>query len=617
MTALSFLLSAAGYWLFCVAWFSIVQKPMFGLYDHCCATKPITLRDIAAIYRHGNVSDCIIASYLTAIPLLIGAIGSMTAMTGTTTAMTIYNAIISLAAGLLVTADTALYRFWKYKIDASVFVYLKSLKGATASVSTTYLATGICAWLLTSVTFFLGAQATVAVTTGLLAFPDAALPWWGYPAVVISFCVAVGVLFMVIRGLGIRPNNPSICYFSSDPFLNHWALNPAYNMIYSLSVKDEFEGKFRTMTDEEAASVTSHLFPTKGTPQYRILNNSRPDILLVIWESLSAEYSGFFGGSSPSTPNLDALAKEGVAFTDCTASGFRTDRGLVAVLSGYPAQPTTSVIRYTRKLPNLPGLARSLRDAGYETTAIHGGDLAIMHKNDYYLASGHSRLIAQKDMPSGLDTCKWGIHDAPVMDLTAKEIIRHRAESDAPCFITLQTLSSHEPFEVPLRQKEDDVCNSFSYTDHALGNLVDQLKASGVWDNLLLIVVADHGLNLPRPVDNRRTHAHIPLVMAGGAVNGPKRIDLPISQTDIAATLLGQMDLPHHDFLFSRDVTADTYTSPSGIHAFHNGMMLADSDGYTVVDTMLDKVTEGDDTPRRRNQIAATLQQLYADLSRR
>jgi hypothetical protein len=105
--------------------------------------------------------------------------------------------------------------------------------------------------------------------------------------------------------------------------------------------------------------------------------------------------------------------------------------------------------------------------------------------------------------------------------------------------------------------------------------------------------------------------------MAGGAVNGPKRIDLPISQTDIAATLLGQMDLPHHDFLFSRDVTADTYTTPSGIHAFHNGMMLADSDGYTVVDTMLDKVTEGDDTPRRRNQIAATLQQLYADLSRR
>lgn len=614
----SFVIVTIAYWLFCALWFSLVQKPIFGVYNRVCAQQSIRLKDVINIYHHGNVSDRIIASYLTAIPLIVLTISTMACGWGCNIAIIVYNVIIALAIGLLSISDTALYRFWKFKIDASVFVYLKSPKGAVASVSTTYLLVAFLSWMAVSASFFLGAQFTWNLATELAPLPAENLPWWGYVVVPILFILTTGILFAIIRGLGIRPNNPSIVHFSADPFFNHWALNPAYGLIYSFSVKDEFKGKFQTMSQQQCDDLIKELFPPNGFPTTKLFKKSRPNILLVIWESLSAEYSEFFKGVQPSTPCLDVLAQEGIAFTDCTSSGFRTDRGLVSILSGYPAQPTTSVIRYTRKLANLPGLARTLAKNGYSTMTVHGGDLAIMHKNDYYLASGHETLIAQKDMPSGLPTCKWGIHDGDVMQLVCDKISELDNSEKKPFFITLQTLSSHEPFDVPEKIIPDDkVRNSFAYTDKSLGRLVERLKESGAWDDLLLIVVADHGLNLPRPVTNRKEHSHIPMVFAGGVIAEPRRIDYPICQTDLAATLLGQLGIVHDDFIFSRDVMADTYTRSFGYHAFHNGVMLADETGMTTVDVMLSKVVEGEDSPVRRKYINAILQKLYQDLAER
>lgn len=616
----SFAIITLAYWVFCILWFSLVQKPIFGVYDRMCALQSIRVRDVLNVYFHGNISDCIIASYLSAIPLIISVVGVMTCGAGSQVAITAYNAIIAAAMGLLAISDAALYRFWKFKIDASVFVYLKSPKGAFASVSTLYLVAALLCWVIVSSTFFAGAEFACRMAMTVAPMPAEILPWWGYIVVLLVFILIVGVLFVVIRGLGIRPNNPSVVYFSTDQFLNHWALNPMYSLIYSFTVKDEFKGKFQTMEQQDCDQIIAELFPTSGTPMKNLLKTKCPNILLVIWESLSAEYSEYFsGGAQSATPCLDALAREGVAFCNCTASGFRTDRGLVGVLSGYPTQPTTSVIRYTRKLSNLPGLPRTLLANGYSTMAVHGGDLAIMHKNDYYLASGHEVLVAQKDMPSDLKTCKWGIHDGDVMQLVSDRIAEiKKSGSSKPFFITLQTLSSHEPFDVPVEIiPEDKVKNSFAYTDRSLGQLVEALKSSGAWDDMLLVVVADHGLNLPRPVDNRKAHSHIPMLFSGGAVAETMRIDTPISQTDIAATLLGQLGIDHSDFLFSRDVLADTYTRPFGLHAFHNGVMLADTSGHTVVDTMLNTVSEGEDDPQRRKNIAAILQKIYQDLADR
>ncbi len=603
------------YFVYCVVFLQVVQKPLFGAYNNVVNTEKLTASDISRVYTHGFVSDAIIAAYITAIPLIISGIHTIIPCFNVGTVLTVYNVIISLAIALICVADTLLYRFWNYKIDSSVFVYLRSLKGAFASVSTLYLIAAFSVVFIFAAIFFIGLEyITLRSASSLLA--GCWLTWLKALLVFLIMLALAGVIFMIIRGLKIRPNNPSVVYYSKNPFYNHWALNPAYNLIYSLGTRDEFKGKFRFFDDKECEDINSELFPTDGKPTVKLLRTERPNILLVIWESLGAEFVPSLGGKEGVAVNVDRIAEEGVMFTRCTAGSFRTDRGLVCLLSGYLGQPTTSVIRYTRKLPNLPALPRKLKKEGYVTTAVHGGELTIMHKSDYYLASGHDRLVSQKDIPSSAPTCKWGVQDGYMFDFVYDDIMEKTRKGEK-WFTTFQTLSSHEPFTVPYnRLPDDEVANSFAYTDHCFGEFVDRLKASPAWDDLLIICVADHGYNATKNPKSRSEYAHIPILFTGGALSCHKRIDTIMSQTDLAATLLGQMNLPHDEFIFSRDVLADSYKKPFSFHTYTNGFMYTDSRGVTIVDNVSNEAIEGPDEERERNG-RAILQKLYEDLSKR
>lgn len=369
--------------------------------------------------------------------------------------------------------------------------------------------------------------------------------------------------------------------------------------------------------DKECEEITSRLFPTSGRPKRKLLRTDRPNILFVIWESLGAEFVPSLGGKENVAVNVDRIAAdEGILFTRCTAGSFRTDRGLVCLLSGYLGQPTTSVIRYTRKLPNLPALPRRLKKEGYVTTAVHGGELTIMHKSDYYLAAGHDTLVSQKDFPSSAPTCKWGIQDGYMFDYILNDI-KEKTERGERWFTTFQTLSSHEPFTVPYnRLPDDEVGNSFAYTDHCFGEFIDRLKTTPAWDNTLVVCVADHGYNASHNPVSRQKYAHIPILLTGGALAESGRIDTLMSQTDLAATLLGQMNLPHDEFLFSRDVLADSYSEPFSFHTYTNGFMFTDERGVTIVDNVSGDAIEGSD-PGREKKGRAILQKLYEDLANR
>lgn len=608
-----FIIFTAAYFALCTLFFCVLQKPLFGIYNRHSNTQRLSIRDINNVYTHGIRSDFIIASYLTAIPLLASTIYTLIPHFNIQTVLCIYNGIMALAISLIVMSDTILYRYWQYKLDSSVFVYLKSPKGAFASVSALYLVVAFSIVFLVAAIYFVCAQLVCHI---FFKSQLSAVEWWQYILVTLSCLTILACLYAIIRGLKIRPNNPSVVYYSKNPFFNHWALNPAYNLIYSLTTRDEFKGKFRHFNDSECDEIFAPLFPTKGTPQEKILNTTRPNILLVVWESLGAEFVESLGGKPDVAVNVDRLARNGVMFTRCTAGSFRTDRGLVCLLSGYLGQPTTSVIRYTRKLPNLPALPRLLKNEGYETTAVHGGDLSIMHKSDYYLASGHDKLISQKDFPKSAPTCKWGIHDGYMFDWLYNDIIE-KTRADKRWFTTFQTLSSHEPFTVPYnRLPDDEVANSFAYTDHCFGKFIDKLKQTPAWEKLLVICVADHGFNISHHPKSRSKYAHIPLLMLGGAVAHPARFDSIISQTDLAATLLGQMGLPHDDFIYSRDVLADTYKYPFSFHTYTNGFMFTDATGMTNYDNVAETAIEGSD-PDRERKGKAILQKLYEDLSNR
>jgi phosphoglycerol transferase MdoB-like AlkP superfamily enzyme len=322
------------------------------------------------------------------------------------------------------------------------------------------------------------------------------------------------------------------------------------------------------------------------------------------------------GGMEGVTPNIDRLCKEGVLFTECYANSFRTDRGVLCTLSGYPSFPKTSVMKDMNKSSRLPSLAGSLKRAGYSNTFLYGGDINFTNMNGYLYSTGYDRILSSQDF-SRDETAShsWGAGDDITFNKLYEMII---SQENTPWHITFLTLSSHEPWEVPYdRIKNDKIANSFAFTDEMLGNFIDRLKATDKWENTLIICIADHTVTgYPAHIKQTdRNRNHILFMMLGGAIKEPKNIDLICNQTDLVATILAQLELPIEDFRFSRNILSPEYTYPFAYHSYNNGILLIDSTGHSMYDLngKIETTEPTDESKNRINRAKAILQTTYND----
>ena len=270
------------------------------------------------------------------------------------------------------------------------------------------------------------------------------------------------------------------------------------------------------------------------------------------------------------------------------------------------------------KSRTLPAIAQELVKEGYRTDFLYGGDINFTNMKSYLLQSGYQQLTADVDFSLQERQNPWGVNDDITFD-HLYQVLKERKEE--PWHTAFLTLSSHEPFEVPYHRLDEKKPNAFAYTDECLGRFIDRMKGLPQWDNLLVICLSDHGFYYPENQGSShdwRIH-HIPMVWLGGAVKEPAVIDCLMNQTDMAATLLGQLGLPHDRFTFSRNVLGEEYTYPFAYYTFNNGFAFADSTGCTLVDNASGKVMEERPSPseQRIRLGKAILQTSYDDLGSR
>lgn len=585
--------------------FMVIQKPIFLIYN-VNESESLTIGDIADIYINGLPLDAAAAAYLTVIPWLIMFINLLFPSFGYERALRIYNVFASLILSMVIIVDTSLYEFWMFKLDSTAFMYINDPKNAAASVSVVYILIRIAAIILLTLVLYLIANLYLCI------YRKPATKNLKPVASILIWLAVGGIIFCLIRGIRVWPNTPSRAFYCTRPFFNNSALNPLYNVIYSLSKMDRFDDEFQEFDNEECTTILKDMFPTQGISR-PLLNNKCPNILLIVLEGFGACFIESLGGHDKEVaPNISRLCKEGVNFTHTYCSSFRTDRGIVSILSGYPGQPTTSVMRFTHKLPSLPGLPRTLRRAGYETTVLYSSDMSFFNMSDYFIAVGHERLVSENDFPYKLRTAKWGVHDEHAFDWLYNDIQEKQKNKVSPWYTTMLTVSSHTPFDVPYHRLEDEKLNSFAYTDSCLNNFIQKLKDTPAWDNMLLVVTADHGFN-HRDITSP-DFPHIPFFILDGAIKEKQDIGIIAGQTDIAATILGQLRLPHNDFIFSRDITADTYKYPFSFSTFNNGFNFRDSTGVTVFDNTAQKALFNGNADREKRG-KAILQKLYNNLN--
>lgn len=598
------------YWITLMAIF-IVEKPLFMLYASN-QKGTLSLRDYLDVIYHALPIDLSCAGYFVVIPLLLIIVSIWWNNFPLRAIMRFYNIVLAIALALAFVSDAALYPFWGFKLDSSVFFYLKSPQEAMASVSIWFV---LVAVLLISL--------LVWVITKLLnntyCKPNKVVR---VVPVTLFFVLLMAPLFLSMRG-GLKESTMNIgkVYYSTNQFLNHSAVNPVFSVLSSISKSDDYSQQYNYFAEEKRAELADSLFNVSDSETLQLLNTDRPNILIVLMEGFGGDFLSSISGLQDVAPNLDSLAMQGVFFSNCYAGSFRTDRGIVCALNGHPGLPSESIMKMPNKSRNLPSLAKKFVEMGYSTDFFYGGDINFTNMQSYLWSNGYQSITADTDFSAAeRQTNAWGVND----DITFSallEKLKHR--EDSLWHTTFLTLSSHEPFQVPSNRFEDDICNSFAYTDSCIGAFVDSLKQTALWENTLLVLMPDHGFCYPRTGFKSAPHVHhIPVIWTGGAVKQPIKIDKLMNQTDVAATLLAQMNIDHSDFLFSRNVLSDGYDDRFAFYTFVNGFCYIDSTGTTIYDHTAGKVMQNiggneQTAVRREERGKAILQTLYDDLDAR
>lgn len=617
----------------------VLQKPLFLFLEKGSATQPVDniFTELPAVIWHGLPLDLSMAGYLSVIPGFLSIAVVWLKRDLVKPIMNIYFIIASLFITCSFLLNASLYPYWKYPLDSTpLFYFFTSPADAIASVSIwqVILSIVILIVLTIGVWFTLRMRGEKRQQYSRYAYGYGGLGSGkrnrfddfdrhrGRTSIILL--LLTGLLFLPIRGgITVSTMNTGQAYYSQNAYLNHSAVNPLFSLLESITHQEDFASQYRFMKDKEADKIFATMTSTSDENTYPLLNEATfkkgtPDILIVIMESFASDIMPSMGSYKDVAVCLDSIAQQSILFTRFYANSFRTDRGMVSILSGYPAQPTTSIMRYPRKTSQLPSIARNLaKYKNYKTTYYYGGDADFCNMRSYLVSQGYQHIISDANFPIEDKLSKWGVPDH-ILAARMMEDIKAQQNEKRPMLRILQTSSSHEPFEVPYHRLKDKRLNAFAYTDSVMGAIVREYRKLPRWKNTLIVFVPDHvGGYKENLNDHDRSRYQIPLILAGGAISRPMKVGIIGSQHDIAATLLGQLGVEHREFTFSKNMMSDA-TPKFAFFAVNDAFGIVSEENSLIYDNrakriVYDKGEKGFNLKRGQ----AYLQKLYDDLSRK
>lgn len=552
------------YFSFWVVFFLSARIIFLGY--HIQDTKLLTLEMIWGVFWNGIRMDLSMSAYLSLLPFLLITFSNWLKKSLFEGLLFGYTLVLVFILTFLTVVDLEVYNVWKYRIDATPLNYLSTPKEAWASVKSSPL-------------FQLTLSFIILVICGsfvVYRVIGKKISNWnhikGLQFVLIALFMTACLIIPMRGGLGKEAMNQSSVYFSENNFANIAAINATWNFLGSVINKTQNKtNPYTYLPNEKINSSLSYLMENSGktTP---VLKTKQPNVLLIVWESLSAKTVDYKYENKPILPYFDSLKNQGIYFNNFYASGDHTGKGLVAIFSGFPSQPSQSIIIEPQKSVKLPVLSKSFQRANYQTEFYYGGDTEFTDIKSYLFNADLQNIYDVHAFPEDSAKSKWGVHDHLVFQ---KFLQDHTFSRSKPFFSTILTLSSHQPYEVPLQhifQNESEEAlyfNSLRYTDNALKAFLEEAKKTTWWNNTLVIIVGDHGHNFPK-LGNRAADFKIPMLWTGGAVAQPSAVNSVFSQTDLPKTLLNQLNISSEGYKWSKDIF-DPKSKSWAYFAFNNG----------------------------------------------
>lgn len=555
------------------------------------------LKEVFLAYGNAISLDIATASILLVIPWLLLTFNTVLRLRIIKTIMFIYTFTVIAFSSFIYIAELGIYNEWEEKPTFKIFNYLKHPDEAIASNPIIYTIILSLILIVVLVSFY-------KLTQKLYKTYDVKAPR--------SFMATGGFLLVlpIVIFLGARggwkeiPISQSSVYFSKHKVYNDVAISTVYNFIHSITENQAtIDGKNRytiEMDEKKKELILEELMATDpACESEKILTTERPNVVLVIWESLAGDFLDNEKYREV-IPNIMSMSKEGVLFTKAYASATLSHEGLPAIFSGWPALAGTYVTNMPAKFYKLPFLTQSLKKNGYESMFLFGGQLRYGNLTSYMYGNGFDVIEENSDIE--MDSEKEGVlgyHDGYMLEYL-KDMSTALKE---PFFSSIFTVSSHSPYDQPMEDifewggSDKGYINSVYYTDKSIGEFISSAKKESWYKNTLFIFVADHSHHAPTAWSraDKRWH-HIPMLFYGDVIKPEYKglvFDKIISQKDIAATLLSQLNIEHSEFQWSRDLFCKEYKENAYIMN-KNGFGLITNEGSLTYDLKENRIIHED-----------------------
>jgi len=563
---------------------------------------------------YGLKMDFSMASYITVLVCLFSIAGIFIPFFRTKKIYIFYSALVLFLLLLLIIVDAEVFKAWGNRIDFTPLKYLSNPKEMMASVSHLPVFWILAAFIIVYLLLVWGFGKIILKSMPLLQ--NTRVRW--LQSIIVFICM--GLLIIPIRGgVQLSPLNQSSVFFCNNQYANNAAINATWNFMHSISLLNQLKGNPYVYMDEEISNqIVNDLYNTesKNEQVINVSDSVRPNIILITWESFTEKVLHLTIEEKKVVPYFNELIKEGIYFSNCYSSGDRTDKGISAILSAYPALPKGSIVNYPGKTARLPGLGNLFFKNGFATNFYYGGEPEFANIKSYLTTQNFQKYTTKDDFSSADMNSKWGAHDGVVMN----KILNDLPQTKQPFFTTWLTLSSHEPFETPVpstfkgKDKESKFLNSLHYTDSVVYAFIGALKKMPLWKNTLVIISADHGHYLPI-TGKRADDYHIPVLWLGGALTKNNIIvEKTVSQLDIAGSLTQQFHFSENTFRFSKNLF-DSSSKHFAFFTFNDGIGYVTDSSRTLFDNAGKKVVfeEGKSGVSQTNIVKALMQVIYAD----
>jgi len=540
--------------------------------------------------------------YIIAIPILMVIAGIWGLPERIINAVIKWETIIFLALSCLLCAvDIGIYKSWGTKFNAKALVYMTYPKDVIPLLyekETFYL----FPILIVEFLLFNFLRKKWVADFNNLQFSFVQKGLW-------TVLLIVTTITGVRGGLQKLPLNRNQIFYSEHQLLNYAAMNSIWNFGELVSHPFEpIQNPYPFFPQSTADALFNEFLTVNKDSTEKVFTTDRPNIVLVFLESWTADVVECIGGEKGVAPKYGTLAEEGLLFSNFYSTGYRTEQGLLSMLSAFPAQPKGTVMYSWGKFDKLPNIYRELKDNGYSTSFYYGGRLQFDNVEAYLHSAGVDRMVGENDFPIKKRTV-WGAYDEEIFNLHLTEMKTLKQ----PFFSVLGTISTHEWWDSNVNQLfhhpgedqlNDKFRNTVHYADSCLFDYIKRAQKESWYNNTIFILVADHGSKFPKQRHNFEVaRHHIPMLITGGALKSEYRgkvDDRVASHTDLAATILGQLNIKSNQFPRSKNLF-NPLNPAYAYYTFENGFGIITKE-KTVIYDIYQNMDRANSTPDKLSE---------------